>query len=719
MLTLRKIASWQVDGVATDTEKCSGIVAGLPSLQRGAAWDAQQIEIFWDSISRGFPVGSIILAHKIENQSTKTDQLRAPMTDDGSSEKLKYLTHHILDGQQRCNAIAWGFADPQNEKTSKDSVLWLDLNPENKSLGTTRKYLFRLTNKAHPWGFNSGDESGILGISDRRKFMHRIASLDKHPVFSHPLAEWVAELDSKVRPSPNMVPPFKAVFPVPVFLLFKYFSNNKIHWAELAKEPWFRKTELWSGVSASTWLDDEKVTGNIEAAMRVLNDTRLFAVIVPNMLKNIDDIEKIFQRLNSQGTPLDPEDLVYSTIKAYWPEIEGVMSKIPNLPITEVRLVNLGVRVALTPTGTKLAPELSVERIRKIFSSADADASDSPENIALNRQKEIIKDYFEKPDGLRAALAWIDTNLLYCKTHRTYGIPAYLRSAIAWRSREVFAWLMVLAKRRNGQALTDSRKVLGLALSIHWFGIEKAKAADKLIASDCIANITVFDLNRDEAKKLVLVPPEVSELDAAFQLDESSDAMQLQRWTSFWSGVVAHDKTGMLFSDEESIRRRDDYGLFIEKLKSEHELLVYSQREEMDTSFHGFDPANKLMWKGHNRPWDYDHILPSNDLDGRRFKMTEFLKVCQAWQQSLANLKAIDFILNREFQDKVKASEKYAKDAHIKGGAFDLTGDQTGDIKAVKKFVIAAKNRLIAIYGDWYVGLEVGQITQPIKVMEA
>lgn len=716
-LTLRKIASWQVDGITTEAEECSGIVAGLPSLQRGAAWNAQQIEIFWDSICRGFPVGSIILANKIESQSTKTDQVRATITTDRSSEKLKHLTHHILDGQQRCNAIAWGFADPQNENTNKDSVLWLDLNPENKSLGTTRKYLFRLTNKAHPWGFDTGDESGILGISDRRKFMDKVYGRIEQCVLQAVAVERHSDVKADVRPLPGTVPPFKAVFPVPVFLLFKHFSNNKIDWNHLAREDWFKKAELWRGKGAAAWLNDEKVTGNIETAMRMLLDTKIVALVVPEVLKNIDDLEKIFSRLNTQGTPIDREELVYSLIKAYWPEIESVIDRILNLPITAVRLVNLGVRVALTPEGaTKLAPELTVKEIRGIFSTTDVDAADGIEKL-LKTQKKLIKEYFEKPEGLLSSLTWIDDNLLYCKTNRSYGIPAYIRSSLAWRSREVFAWLMLLARQRKSQALIDSRKVLGLALAIHWFGIDKAMAVDKLIRLSGRVDITLSDLNRNEHKKLVLIPLDLGDFDAAFQLDESSVAEQLRRWSNFWNGVVAYDKSGTRVSDDKATRRMDQYGEFIEKLKSEHELLVYVQREEMVTIFQGFDPANKLMWKGHNRPWDYDHILPSNDLDGRKFKTADFIEVCKAWQQSIGNLAAIDFASNRRFQDNVVASSKYASDPHVTD-AFDLKGDQTGDIEAVKKFILAAKKRLIAIYGDWYLGLEVGEITRPFTAVE-
>lgn len=65
-LNLKQIASWQVDGIENGY---SFITARVPSLQRGAVWEPQQIEMLWDSIMRGFPIGSIVITKKIGNYS--------------------------------------------------------------------------------------------------------------------------------------------------------------------------------------------------------------------------------------------------------------------------------------------------------------------------------------------------------------------------------------------------------------------------------------------------------------------------------------------------------------------------------------------------------------------------------------------------------------------------------------------------------------------------
>ena len=258
-----------------------------------------------------------------------------------------------------------------------------------------------------------------------------------------------------------------------------------------------------------------------------------------------------------------------------------------------------------------------------------------------------------------------------------------------------------------------TKKIIGFALTIHWFGVDKGKAVDELIkiGHDKLLNISIKDFNVGN----VLIPLCPQVIDDAFQLNKDSQPVQLEKWTSFWEGVVNQDAYGekCLVTEAESKRVT---GLFIEKLRSQKELLVYAQRGEIAEKFKDFDPSNKLMWKGHNRPWDYDHILPSNDLDGRRCGSKTYTAVCQAWQQSIGNLVAVDSYFNRASQDKVKASEKYPNDIHTKDCAFDIRTEDTENFHSAKPFVLAAKNRLISIYKDWYNSIELDKDRTPIDL---
>jgi len=52
--TLQEIADWQLN-----SEKS---VVELPSIQRGFVWKPKQVEDLWDSLLRGYPIGSFLFS---------------------------------------------------------------------------------------------------------------------------------------------------------------------------------------------------------------------------------------------------------------------------------------------------------------------------------------------------------------------------------------------------------------------------------------------------------------------------------------------------------------------------------------------------------------------------------------------------------------------------------------------------------------------------------
>ncbi|MDV6345290.1 DUF262 domain-containing protein [Nitrosomonas sp. Is37] len=691
VLTLPEIAAWQ-EGKSSS----GGICAGIPALQRGLVWEPQQIEMLWDSIFRGFPIGSIVLAKKINNQVTQYG---------ASHVEPSVLTHHILDGQQRCYAISLGFNNPWSNNLKNEVVLWLDLAPGARLKNSSRKYLFRVTTMAHPWGYRHDNQSSRLSADKIWLFMEKIKEKTK---------------DQK-RPLPEGSAPFDAGLPVPLALLFEHFKNGSLDLDALlvSLEKAMAHGSKWNELIDFFTIKIDEIRSSsslqsvIEKGLQNATNTKLVALQVPEDDNLIDTFEQIFQRLNRQGTPLDNEELAYSMIKAYWPEIGSILSS-NNIPkhTTEARLISMATRVALTDkNATKLHGEFSPDRIRNIFRS---DASDADKKLRSH-----IEDYFQqkqKGDSsseIARALKWIDNHFLYSE-RRTYGIPAYLRSSIAWTSRDVFVWLMFQAKQHEYQPIADEnliRRLLGLALTIHWFGINKARAVDHLIMQGDIKFDFQTDWKGENMSSLVLTPLNVDILsDEALLLNEQTSEICLEAWSNFWVGVVRYDSHGIQRPPGEEEARAIKFGQFVERLKSERELLVYVQRSYFENNFASFDPSNKLMWKGHNRPWDYDHILPSNSLDGtgRAAEIGSFHKVCKAWQNSIGNLVAVDFTFNRSYGAE-EASKKYYLDAasllHAKLAdiqAYDLKLENTKDFDLSKKFVLAARNRLIELYRDWY-----------------
>ena len=95
-LSLQTIANWQISPESNG----GNIHAEIPAFQRGFVWNPAQIEVLWDSLLRGIPIGviSLIPMEGAERYSQKAT----------GDERKGYF---ILDGQQRCNAITLGFCE--------------------------------------------------------------------------------------------------------------------------------------------------------------------------------------------------------------------------------------------------------------------------------------------------------------------------------------------------------------------------------------------------------------------------------------------------------------------------------------------------------------------------------------------------------------------------------------------------------------------------------
>ena len=70
----------------------------IPAFQRGLVWKPRQVELLWDSILRGFPIGSFVLSEEADG-------------------------YYLMDGQQRFNAIALGYDTLCGAKEGPDAVL--------------------------------------------------------------------------------------------------------------------------------------------------------------------------------------------------------------------------------------------------------------------------------------------------------------------------------------------------------------------------------------------------------------------------------------------------------------------------------------------------------------------------------------------------------------------------------------------------------------------
>ena len=295
-LKLSDIASW---GNPDDQQTAVQKVA-IPALQRGLVWRPKQIELLWDSLMRGIPIGSFVICTFIKNQLRKN----------------KNAEYHLLDGQQRANAIQLGFA-PFPPKGKADSILWLDLAPKDMPKDSSRSFLFRVTTPAHPWGYTKDDSENTLRAGEIRK------CLEENQIKS-------PENESYERPNPCEIRPKEANIPVPFSLVLSCYHENDDLFQESLRQK-FKQLEShysWAKTALNALANSEIELPILVHGINVALGSRILALQAPDELLSpsmqeinnddqtgITNIEHLFQRLNQQGTRLDGEELIYSMIK--------------------------------------------------------------------------------------------------------------------------------------------------------------------------------------------------------------------------------------------------------------------------------------------------------------------------------------------------------------------------------------------------------------------
>jgi len=186
--TLQEIANWQLFKDKSQVE--------LPSIQRGFVWKPKQVEDLWDSLLRGYPIGSFLFSM--------------------SGDKL-----YLMDGQQRSTSIFLGHFNPYDQLDETKAwaikgelpVLWIDIKPD--TLSNSSKYLLRLTTRSHPWGYQASNNDTKLSVPDRRK------ALDFFKQHPHNNSGYTLFKNSNVYP-------FDCNFPVPLCFFIESISIEHV-----------------------------------------------------------------------------------------------------------------------------------------------------------------------------------------------------------------------------------------------------------------------------------------------------------------------------------------------------------------------------------------------------------------------------------------------------------------------------------------------------------
>lgn len=576
--TLWQIASW--------TSEESEVL--IPALQRGLVWKPRQVELLWDSILRGFPIGSFMLSDIVNQEGVG-----------------KY---YLMDGQQRYNAISIGF----NTVKAARAVLWIDLLPPS-SKNSTRTFWIKATTMPHPWGFKNDDDANRLNTAEKRNALNEFnlkgniyndhfSLSETWPVEANlpiPLfcllkaAEKSADADTFVR---ETIAEFNATD-----FSYRLIFNEKVKLSNGALN--YLRNVLFPAFSA---LKDYVITCNHLPKEVMETETTEDS-------KEQTTLEVLFTRLNTGGTAISRDDLNYSAIKAYWPSIKEVNDRLSEKYMSPAKLVMLAFRLALTSDEEKsFKPEMTIKQIRSAARNAD--------------ERELIESLYDG-NHLENILNKVD-EWLGTKEDSELRTPNILRTIIARNSPDVYLLLMYMARKDMESPINLSAyEIRALAFMLHWFGNDKKHCVQEIFhrfkKGINLTNILqgISRLMHDCHLLHIYSPEDVQNL---FIIGKSKE------WR-IWNNLPA---PAVHF-----FNRTFWYGTAEAK-----QILLYAERRYINTHFRNYDPARQDMWAEENRPWDFDHIVPQEWIRNKRGPFRDYDK---DWLWSIGNMAAISFEANR------------------------------------------------------------------------
>jgi hypothetical protein len=284
----------------------------LPALQRKFVWGRYQIELLFDSLMRNYPFGTFLL-WKLDRKKADAYVFYEFLTnyderDPYNKRKTGAFSHEeiigVLDGQQRLSSMFIGLMGTHTEKAPykrranqsayETMSLYLNLLSLPYTI-TTDNRIEEQEDRNFEFRFLKGDVS-------KSNTLRRVTDIDGHFLREEPML-WMKVGD-----------------------VLKWYEDPEFD--QIIEELSYERTDL----QKKALVDQKRV---IKRALETLH-RRLHRDELINYFEvakdDLEDILKIFVRVNSGGTVLSKTDLLFSTIVATWDNgrerIEALLKKI-------------------------------------------------------------------------------------------------------------------------------------------------------------------------------------------------------------------------------------------------------------------------------------------------------------------------------------------------------------------------------------------------------
>lgn len=582
----------------------------LPVVQRGFVWKVSQIERLWDSLFRGYPIGAMMLSREGQNLM-------------------------LLDGQQRATSIALGFYNPWKEEKNQIGnannlpVVWIDVNPRKKT--DTQKYVFRVVTRSHPWGYQIQHNENILSVPARRDASAQYYELFGQSVYTN---------YTKLLPTQRL--PYDATCPIPLCLLLETaYNGHDTGWLiDKCKEyipNEYRTLGMVEDENYYSMLETTDLLPIIKTVKEKVLPMKIPAIVLPEelLLDKSDtspDESTLFVRLNSQGTKIEGEELMYSMFKAACPEVKKLVDCLGMNIIPPSRVITLTSRLILS--SENFVSGLSLAQFRKYVQ----------DESFINKIRELIGDEINSPIKHKIECAiWI---LKYSNVPDVV-VKKYIRE-----SPNGFMLLLHWLLENDGVQIDETKRkeICSRLYRNHWFGND----FDFYVRENW-NNVSEPDfwsdkyfVNNDWIRQHPLISPELllSFLEQRAQSpsenhDISPNAPECSDIWQIWEASLPRPDN--LTDEQYQDRIMDAWKNFLWKLLSTRDksLILLAQRDYINRTFKDFNQLEDL--EDTNTPWDWDHIYPNSWVYGQWYIDPR----TRAWENRVGNFRAMSLTDNR------------------------------------------------------------------------
>lgn len=374
----------------------------------------------------------------------------------------------------------------------------------------------------------------------------------------------------------------------------------------------------------------------------------------------------LFVRLNSGGTQLEGDELIYSIYKAVCPSTKELVESIGSNIIPPSKIISLASRLVLSNLNNKFYSSITITQFQR--------------EILNEKFKKALESLIgeEENSSLRTLIEKAVSILKYDGT-----IPDTIVKKFVKDAPDGFLLLIKWLYRNLGKDLTPELKaqICSKLYTNYWFG-DLTYIVQRLWNKSEQEDFWSISYHNDNylAQKHLVNPNSLED----FLLNKAEMGIDLSISPNdpIWQEWISDDPRPESLSEEEYIvRMQDGWNNFLWRLLNNRHLVLLAQREYINRCFPDYNQMDDLQ--DTERPWDWDHIYPESwvyyqrNIDDRT----------RYWEWRIGNFRAMSLTDNRSESNKLSPAERFAttdKDYFINDNDLKFWKQLTSD-KGIKK----------------------------------